>query len=219
MRRARLRRQAILEWERTGNVRARKRAGVHGRAMRKLQGLIELRTEPKPISARGLKFIADFEGFRATPYNDPALYATVGIGHLIGLRPVQPSDLTGVWVKGQATPGRLTEREARQLLRTKMAERYEPAVRRLFVKGGYLYGKYTRGRYEALCSFAMNLGPGSVTPGTPGFETIGRAIRDGDLRAIANAMPLYAGSSAGRLPGLVSRRAAERRLFLTGKYL
>lgn len=218
LRRARLRKQAIDRWERTGRVEDRREAGRHGRAMRYLKKLIERRTIPQPVSAQGLAFIAEFEGFYPAPYNDPAGYATVGYGHLIGYRPVQAKDHAAIWVWGQKEPGRLTRQEARRLLRSKIAQNYQPAVTRLFEKDGPLYGKWTQHRFDALVSFAFNLGPGAVTPGTKGFETIGRAIRAGDLRAIGDAMLLYDKAGGKALPGLTRRRTAERRLFLTGNY-
>lgn len=171
------------------------------------------------ISNNGLRFIAEFEGLpnEGRPYNDPVGYATVGYGHLLGYRPVQPRDRRAKWVKHQKRPGQLTKKEARRLLRKDLGNKYEPAVRALFKRGGPLHGKFRQERYDALVSFAYNLGAGSLT-GTPGFETIGRAVKAGQIKAIGDAMLLYSYAGGILLPGLYRRRQRERRLFLLGRY-
>jgi GH24 family phage-related lysozyme (muramidase) len=168
-------------------------------------------------SLKGLKFIADFEGFYAEPYNDPVGYATVGYGHLLGYRPVKPSDKKSIWIKGQKTPGKLTEKEARQLLAQKLKEDYEPAINKLFEKGGHFEDKFTQEFYDSLVSFVYNLGAASLS-GISGFETIGKAVKKGDKKAVAEAMLLYNKGGGKTLPGLVRRRKAEKRLALTGNY-
>jgi hypothetical protein len=81
------RNRRFARYEATGNKR-------HSLAALKAERqVIELRNEIKramrlSVSRRGLRFIGHFEGFFAQPYNDPVGYATVGYGHLIGLRPV-----------------------------------------------------------------------------------------------------------------------------------
>lgn len=177
------------------------------------------RAENPRISTNGVRFIAEFEGFFPTPYNDPAGHATVGYGELLHYGPVTPADRHAVWLRNQKAPGRLTEAEARELLRRRLDGRYEPPVRALFKKGGPLHGKFTQGRYDALVSFAYNLGEGAVRPGSSaGFESIGRAISRADIQAIGDLMLLYDKAGGRALPGLTRRRHAERRLFQTGNY-
>lgn len=187
--------------------------------MRKLQALINRLVTVRPISAEGLKFIADFEGFPngGRPYNDPVGYATVGYGHLIGYRRVSPGDHEAIWVPDQRRPGRLTMPEARRLLRIDLRKEYERPVRALFERGGPLHGQFSQHRLDALVSFVYNLGPGSIA-GAPGFETMRRAILAGDIAAIGDAMLLYDKAGGRALPGLTRRRRCERRLFLTGNY-
>jgi len=210
-------RQARL-WKRTGKAGHGKAARQHSRAVAYLRRLLRRARTISPVSEDAVQFIASFEGFYPSPYNDPVGYATVGYGHLLGYRPVQSSDHRTRWVFGQRTAGRLTEVEARRLLALDLGRDYEPRVRRLFEAGGPLFGRFDQHLYDALVSAAYNLGPGAVIPGTPGFETIGRAIAAGDRKAIADALLLYDKAGGVALPGLTRRRLAERRLILTGNY-
>jgi len=210
-------RQARL-WKKTGKAGHRKAARRHARAVRYLRNLIRRAATESDTSAAGLRFIAEFEGYFSQPYNDPAGYATVGYGYLLGYRPVNEADRRGIWVSGQKTPGRLTREEADRLLASELSKRYEPPVRRLFTPGGPLAGQFEQSFFDALVSATYNLGPGVVTPGTRGFETIGRAISSGDRKAIAEALLLYDKAGGSALPGLTRRRRAERRLILTGEY-
>lgn len=194
-------------------------AKQHNKAIDKLRKLIAQAEQVKKISDRGVAFIAEFEGLPngGRPYNDPVGYATVGYGHLIGYRPVIESDRESIWVPGQMTPGKLTKDEALRLLNQDLARKYEPAVRSLFDVNGPLVNSFSQPLYDALVSFAYNLGTGSLV-GAPGFETIGRAIQSGNKKKIADAMQLYVYGGSQRLPGLVRRRRAEARLVLTGNY-
>jgi len=214
-RRARRDRQKRL-YEKTGRRGHKKAARVHQRAVKKLRTLLDRLTTVQPVSNNGIRFIAEFEGFYSKPYNDPVGFATVGYGHLIRYGPVKASDHTSVWLKGQRTPGRLTEAEARKLLKERVAADYSPPVRALFTDGP-LKGKFHQGALDALVSFAFNLGPASVQ-GVPGFETIGRAIESGSLAQIAQALPLYDKAGGQALAGLTRRRKAEAHLLLTGMY-
>lgn len=204
-------------WKKTGLAGHGKRAKELTKYIKSLREKLKSSITPKPISDKGIDFIADFEGFYSKPYNDPVGYATVGYGHLLGYRPVLPADSKGIWVKGQKVRGQLSEKEAKILLRNKLRKDYEPKVKGLFAFGGPLYGKFTQNRYDALVSFVFNLGPASLS-GISGFETIGRAVKSGNLKEIGDAMLLYDKAGGNALPGLTRRRKAERRLFLDGNY-
>jgi len=217
-RRIRARDRQLRLFQETGNPRHRRRARRHRQAIRYLRRLLIGPASQLDTSDAGLRFISRFEGYYSQPYNDPAGYATVGYGHLLGYRPVDERDRKGIWLPGQRQPGRLTRDEARRLLAKTLSDHYEPPVRRLFAKGGYLEGKFDQALFDALVSATYNLGPGVVTPGTPGFETIGRAIQSADIGAIASALLLYDKAGGRRLLGLTRRRVAEKRLILTGLY-
>lgn len=214
--RVKKRRRQWRLWKRTGKKGHLKAFRRHRKAVRKLKGLIRKATR-KSTTPAGAAFIRTFEGVCHVPENDPVGYSTVGVGHLIAYRPVTPADHKMVWVKGQKQPGRLTNAEADRLLQQDLKRDYEPVVKKLFTDGP-LKGKFAPHRFDALASFAFNLGVNSVIPGTRGFETMGRALTSGDLTAIGDAMLLYDKAGGRVLPGLVRRRRAERRLLLTGSY-
>lgn len=205
-------------WKRSGKQGHLKAFRVHQRAARKLRRLIRKASTPSSISPAGVHFIASFEGYSRTPTDALEGYSTVGIGHLIAHRRVTAADRRAIWVKGQKVPGELTRAEAEQLLADDLAKTYEPAVLALFKKGAPLAGKWSQPLMDALTSAAYNLGPGAITPGTPGYETLGSAIRRSHIRGIADALLLYDRGPNGRLPGLSRRRRAERNLILTGSY-
>lgn len=207
----------LRKFKKTGKAGHAKLAKAHVRAIKKLRRLLKQAQTTPTISSKGVEFIAEFEGLPngGRPYNDPVGYATVGYGHLIGYRPVLDRDHGDIWISGQQTPGKLTQAEAKKLLRQDLARKYEPAVRALFGENGPL--RFNQHLYDALVSFAYNLGTGSLT-GASGFETMGRAIRSGKPNDIANAMTLYVYGGSQRLPGLVRRRNAEARLVKTGNY-
>jgi GH24 family phage-related lysozyme (muramidase) len=209
----------LRKFQKTGKAGHAKLAKVHVRAIRKLRRLITEAEKTKTISDQGIAFIAEFEGLPngGRPYNDPIGYATVGYGHLIAYRPVLEADHGDIWVSNQQTPGKLTHEEALRLLKQDLARKYEPAVRVLFDVNGPLVNTFDQPTYDALVSFAYNLGTGSIS-GAYGFETMGRAIRSGKRKKIADAMTLYVYGGTQRLPGLVRRRNAEARLIRTGNY-
>ncbi|MCK9250028.1 MAG: lysozyme [Solirubrobacteraceae bacterium] len=152
------------------------------------------------ISQRGLDLIVEFEGFPANgaPYRDPVGIWTIGFGTTrINGRAVTSS-----------TP-RLKKSAALALLRRQLDERYEPPVRSVAKRLGL-----NQHEYDALVSFAYNLGPGAVE-GVRGFETMGRALSSGSRRRIADAFLLYDKAGGRALAGLTRRRRAERELFLT----
>lgn len=148
---------------------------------------------PMRLSANGLALIKRFEGFRETVYDDGTGVLTIGYGET-----------------RKPLPRRLTEPQAARLLAERLDTSYEPAVRALFTGPNAL--PFNQNRYDALVSFVYNLGPNAVK-GVPGFETMGRAIRDCDVRGIARAIPLYCNPGTNVHEGLLRRRKAEVALF------
>jgi lysozyme len=153
--------------------------------------------DAQTVSGYGAQFIAHFEGFSSTIYHDMVGVATVGYGHTENVHP------GAVWVKGQRTPGRLTQAEGLELLHNDLNQNYAPAIREL-------HAKLDSNQFDALTSFVYNVGVGGVSSSTH----VGHDLRAGQLRAAANALLEWDRAGGNVVQGLLVRREAERDLFL-----
>lgn len=136
------------------------------------------------ISDNGKKLIIDFEGFRNDAYNDGFGNLTIGIGHCA------PDVYNGE---------HLTDREVYSLFYNDIA-RFEENVN----KYDYKY-KWTQNEFDALVSFAFNIG------------SIDELVRYGDLdkKDICDRMLLYCHAGFAVVKGLQIRRVKEVELFKT----
>jgi len=132
------------------------------------------------IDQAGIEFIKEFEGCVLHVYNDVAGKPTIGIGHLI--RPDEDFSAG------------ITQEQAESLLFDDM-ERFENAVNNLAPN-------CNQNQFNALCSFAFNLGTGSLaTMLAHGWDEVPQQI-------------LYWDHSGGvKVKGLTRRREAESALF------
>lgn len=154
----------------------------------------------KRTSDAGVEFIKALEGFEPVGYDDGVGVWTIGYG-------TTSSDVAPL-------PKRVTRDEAEEILREALRTKYEPAVREAIKTYG-LAG-VSQKRFDALVSFVYNLGVGALKPSTPDFETLHRALRSGDWRAIGDALLLYSNPGTPVHEGLLTRRKAERRMILAG---
>lgn len=139
----------------------------------------------RSLSERGAEFIANFEGFRADAYWD--------INH---------------WSIGYGTPARegegpITRTEGMRRLRKAVNDHYAPAVRDVGVA-------LNVNQFDALTSFAYNLGPGVLEADRP----VGAALRRSDFEEAGDAMQVYNTAGGQVLAGLTRRRQEERALLL-----
>ncbi len=151
--------------------------------------------DPEHISKRGLDLIAEFEGFVAKCYDDPTGNATIGYGHLIHIGRVTERDKKQ-W-------GALSEPEGLFLLK-KDVIRYERAVKES------VKVRLTQNQFDALVSFTYNLGAGALST-----STLLKKLNTKDYKGAAAEFDRWVMGSGQRLPGLVRRRDAEQKLFLT----
>jgi GH24 family phage-related lysozyme (muramidase) len=152
------------------------------------------------LSRKGAKFIGTYEGYVGKPYNDPVGHCTVGYGHLLHLGACTSADFSRY---GSG----LDAAEALRLLR-RDAQDAAGSVRRLGIS-------FTQPQFDALVSFTFNLGGGWTSS-----SGLLRALQAGDLGSVPRELSrwVYAGSPPRVLPGLVTRRRAEGRLFSEGVY-
>lgn len=137
--------------------------------------------------ANGLSLIKHFEQLRLKAYLDSVKVPTIGWGHTTG---VNMGDT-------------LTEPEADKLLQGDLfvAERAVDSL---------VFAALNQNQFDALVSFTFNLGEPALTR-----STLLKELNAGNYYATANNFLkwVYAGSNIE--PGLVKRRQAESRLFLT----
>ena len=137
------------------------------------------------ISKAGLDLIKQFEGLYLKAYRCPAGVPTIGYGHTAGV------------AMGQT----ITQQQADDYLRRDVRQ-FERAVARL------VSVPLTQGQFDALVSFAFNLGEGALAQ-----STLLRLLNAGDYAGAAAQFDRWNKAGGRVLPGLVRRRAAERALF------
>ena len=137
------------------------------------------------VSKAGLDLIKQFEGLYLKAYRCPAGVPTIGYGHTAGV------------AMGQT----ITQQQADDYLRRDVRQ-FERAVARLVTV------PLTQGQFDALVSFAFNLGEGALAQ-----STLLRMLNDGDYAGAAAQFERWNKAGGRVLPGLVRRRAAERALF------
>lgn len=153
------------------------------------------------IPAQAIAVCKFFEGFHkqvrrahivtAVPYVCPAGYWTIGYGRLCARD--HPS---------------ITEAEGEAFLAEDMQTAVAGAVKYcpiLLVEPDY--------RLAAIASFTFNLGVGRLQT-----STLRRRINQGDWHAAGSELERWVNGGGKKLPGLVARRAAEKRLLLTGEW-
>ena len=144
------------------------------------------------LSAEGINLIKRFEGVRNRPYRCSAGLYTVGVGHLIG----DGKSLPKSWNRT------FTEEEINALL-IRDISRFERGV------GMYIKVPLRQCEYNALCSFAFNLGLGTLQR-----STLRQKINRYDKEGAAKEILKYCRAGGKIIKGLQIRREAEYRMFL-----
>lgn len=201
-------RREFHEWveNERSEVRERLRDRIKDRRKETREEIERLRErfgEADRLSEQGEAFIADFEGFPETqPYNDPVGFCTVGYGHLLHRSACVDADRRE-W-------SGITKEKARELLGHDMRT-YVAAILDL------IKPELNQPRLDALASFTMNNGTGSLEA-----STLRRRLNAGEPmdQVVEQELPkwVFAGSPPQKQAGLVRRRAAEVKLFTTGRY-
>ena len=141
------------------------------------------------LSANGLDLIKTYEGLRLETYKDVAGHATVGYGHKL---------------KKDEAFSRLSMADAEALLRIDVAH-FEHGVSELCSEF-----HVTQGQFDALVSFAYNVGLSALEK-----STLLKKLKAGDIAGAAREFERWIHAGGLAQPGLRKRRAAEARLFLS----
>ena len=144
-------------------------------------------------SPAGLAIIKKFEGFRAKPYRCPAGVATIGYGstYYADGKPVKLTDAP------------VTEAQAQELLQATLAK-YEACV------NGAVKMPINQNQFDAFVSFTYNVGCSAFRN-----STMLRLFNGGYTPQAAAQFYRWTLGGGKVLAGLVSRRAAERALFVS----
>jgi lysozyme len=147
-----------------------------------------------------IDLIKRFEGFVPKAYVCPAGVLTIACGH------------TGLDV----LPGQIVTQAQGEALLKSDVERFSNVVNKALTR------PVTQGQFDALVSFCFNLGPGKkgvkdglVTLKSGNTSTLLRKTNEGDKLGAAAEFPKWATAGGVVLKGLVTRREAEQRLYLS----
>ena len=146
------------------------------------------------IDTRGIDLIKSFEGFKSYPYLDAVGIPTIGFGttHYEGGRHVTMED------------GDISEDRASEILRHEINDHYGAAVNR------YIQVEITQNQFDALTSFAYNLGSGALKS-----STLLKRVNQGRNKKAAKEFSKWVHAGGRVLKGLVRRRKSEALLFLS----
>jgi lysozyme len=142
------------------------------------------------LSASGLNFIKQWEGFRATPYKDAGGKWTIGYGHLI-----QPGE----------SFTQISQAQALNIL-AQDVNWAENAVNSLVAV------PLNQNQFDALVSLVFNWGSGNFAN-----SQLLQKLNAGDYQGAAQRLGEHPVTSGGVfVQGLANRRAAEKAMFLSG---
>ena len=144
------------------------------------------------VSDECIKMIKHHEGVRLKPYQDPIGLWTVGVGHLIGDGKTLPIE----WFRT------LTIDEVDELLKSDL-RKFERGVLRLCPN------HLTQSRFDALVSFAFNVGLGNLQA-----STLGQKHNRGDILGASQEFLRWNKAGGRVLRGLTIRRKDESNLYL-----
>lgn len=156
------------------------------------------------VSDKVIKMIKHHEGVKQRPYRCPALLWTVGVGHVI-----DPAHIGVKFEERKNLPipqgwdRSLSMEEVDKILATDL-ERFERGVERLCPNG------LTQPRFDALVSFAFNVGLGNLQR-----STIRMKHNRGDYEGAAESFMAWTKAGGKELRGLVIRRKDEMNLYLS----
>lgn len=134
-----------------------------------------------------IALIERFEGCVLKAYRDAVGVPTIGFGH----------------TRGVTIGDEITQKKADEYLALDVEEHANGVLDLLLVK-------VTQPQFDALVSFAFNLGVNNLK-----HSTLLRKVNDGDIEGAAHEFGKWINAGGKPLAGLLRRRAAECELFLT----
>ena len=158
-----------------------------------------VKTWQMSLSDNGINQIKQFESFVSKPYLDAVKVWTIGYGNTY-----YPD---GRKVTAKDKP--LTEKEAAKLKLDIINKDFAPAIN-LMLEHEIKSGKISQNMFDALVSLAYNIGTGAIAK-----SSVMKHLKNDNKLAAADAFLLWNKANHKVLRGLVNRRNAERKLFLS----
>ena len=156
------------------------------------------------VSDKAIAMIKHHEGVRQKPYRCPAKLWTIGVGHVLypaqGKLKIEERMGFDLFTEDNRT---FTMEEVNAILKSDLAR---------FEKGVAIYCPValTQGQFDALVSFAFNVGLGTLQR-----STLRQKLIRGDKYGAAEEFLKYCMAGGKILKGLQNRRIDERALFLS----
>lgn len=155
------------------------------------------------VSDYALKAITHHEGVRLNPYRCPARLWTIGVGHVIDPNHAKvPFEERNLLPIPDGWNRKLSMDEVNAILSDDL-QRFERGVLRYCPNG------ITQGRFDALVSFAFNVGLGTLQR-----STLRQKHNRGDFDGAADEFLKYSMAAGKVLKGLLNRRKDERAMYL-----
>jgi lysozyme len=156
------------------------------------------------VSPRAITMIRHHEGVRNKPYRCPAKLWTIGVGHVMypeqAKLPIERREEVNLRIEDFRV---FTNEEVDAILRIDL-DRFERGVER------FCPVPLTQGQFDALVSFAFNVGLGTLQR-----STLRQKVLRGDMEGAAEEFLKYCLAGGKILKGLQNRRKDERAVFLS----
>ena len=158
------------------------------------------------VSAELIKLVKHHEGVRTRPYQCPALIWSVGVGHVI-----DPTHIAVKFDERRNLPipegwDRILSMGEVDTILAQDLQRFERGVARLCPSA-----VNHQGRFDALVSFAFNVGLGNLQR-----SSLRMKHNRGEFEEAADEFMKWTKAGGKILKGLVNRRLDEQRLYLRG---
>jgi lysozyme len=146
------------------------------------------------VSKKGIDLIKQFEGLRLKAYLDPIGIPTIGYGSIM-------------WPDGKKVQmgQQISAEQAEKMLQWEVDKKTVPVE--YLLKGICV----NQNQFDALVSFAYNLGIGALTKST----LVKKVKADVNDPLIRNEFNKWVNAGGKKLPGLVRRRKAEADLYFS----
>ena len=156
------------------------------------------------VSDKAIQMIKHHEGVRQKPYRCPAKLWTIGVGHVLyprqGALKMEERDSVPLEERDNRT---FSMEEVDGILKSDL-QRFERGVAQ------YCPVELTQGQFDALVSFAFNVGLGTLQR-----STLRQKILRGEMDDAAEEFLKYCLAGGKILKGLQNRRKDERAMFLS----